>query len=194
MVGVLTIGAIALSVNTDKAAPVASGHHPAPNGPGNPYGAPEYGFGGYTSARLTIEIGAQWRVPRLSPHSSEGSATTWIAVQNSLRQFIQLGTFELMNNGVSQYQIFWSDVTVNFHPQNLLRVDAATRSPSRWSSPHAGSMSSTTTPTTNPRRSRSRTRAVRTSRPRSGSRRTRPSTVSRRTSPIPPSRRRPSRT
>jgi hypothetical protein len=124
IVGVLTIGAIALSVNTDKAAPIAIGHHPAPNSPGNPYGAPEYGFGGYTSARLTIEIGAQWRVPRLSPQSSEGSATTWIAVQNSLRQFIQLGTFEYKNNGVSRYQIFWSDVTVNFHPQNLLAVDA----------------------------------------------------------------------
>jgi hypothetical protein len=125
MVGVLSLAAIILSVNTDEARIVIAPHPPTkPNNPRNPYGAPEYGFGGYSSNRLTTEIGAQWRVPKISPESSEGNATTWIAVQNDLRQFIQLGTFENKNNGVAQYEIFWSDVSVDFHPQQLLEVNA----------------------------------------------------------------------
>ncbi len=125
VLGVLTLAALTLSVNTDKAAHIVTSYHRAkPHYPGNPYGAPEYGFGGYSSNRLTTEIGAQWRVPKISPQSSEGNATTWIAVQNDLRQFIQLGTFENKTNGVAQYQIFWSDVTVSFHPQQLLEVNA----------------------------------------------------------------------
>jgi hypothetical protein len=125
ILGALTLSAIIVSVDTDRAAYVATGRHPTtPHQHGNPYGAPEYGFGGYSSNRPTTEIGAQWRVPLLSATSIDGSATTWIAVQNAARQFIQLGTFEYKNNGLVQYQIFWSDVTVNFHPQNLLEVQA----------------------------------------------------------------------
>lgn len=122
IVGVLTLAAIIVSVNTDVARVVVAPH--PPHRSSNPYGAPEYGFGGYSSERQTTEIGAQWRVPRISPKSPEGNATTWIAVQNDLRQFIQLGTFENDNSGVPQYEIFWSDVTVSFHPQQLLEVNA----------------------------------------------------------------------
>jgi hypothetical protein len=124
MVGALTLAAIILSVNTDIARVVIAPHPPPPNHSSIPFGAPEYGFGGYSSDRRTTEIGAQWRVPRISSRSPQGNATTWIAVQNDVRQFIQLGTFENDNSGIPQYQIFWSDVTVNFHPQQLLEVSA----------------------------------------------------------------------
>ncbi len=123
LVGVLTLASIIVSVNTDKAARVSTTIHHRSN-PGNPFGSPEYGFGGYSVSKLTTEIGAQWRVPALDPRSSNGSASTWIAVQNDDRQFIQLGTTENMANGLALYGIFWSDVTVGFHPQQLLYVRA----------------------------------------------------------------------
>jgi hypothetical protein len=123
VLGALSLAAITVSVRTDKVAHITppKSHHPSKT---NPYGAPEYGFGGYTLDRLTSEIGAQWRVPAIATESSEGNATTWIAVQNEERQFIQLGTVENKNNGVAMYGIFWSDVTVGFHPQQLLEVNA----------------------------------------------------------------------
>lgn len=121
MLAVLSIAAITLSVRTDKAAHISPpSAHP---GPANPYGAPSYGFGGYSlEFQRTTEIGARWRVPALNPQSSAGNATTWIAVEDDKRQFIQLGTTEDKRNGVALYGIFWSDVAVDFHPQQLLEV------------------------------------------------------------------------
>jgi hypothetical protein len=123
VLGALSLAAITVSVRTDRAAHIVP---PKTNHPSraNPYGAPEYGFGGYSLSQLTSEIGAQWRVPAIAPQSSEGNATTWIAVQNEERQFIQLGTVENKNDGVAMYGIFWSDVAVGFHPQQLLEVNA----------------------------------------------------------------------
>jgi hypothetical protein len=116
--GVLSLAAITVSVRTDKAARIAtsSTHR------GNPFGAPEYGFGGYSVSELTTQIGAQWRVPAIEQESGDGNASTWIAVQNSSRQFIQIGTTENKVDGVAMYAIFWSDVAVSFHPQQLLDV------------------------------------------------------------------------
>jgi hypothetical protein len=118
VLAVLSLAAITLSVKTDKAAHILT-RQPSR---ANPYGAASYGFGGYTVNRLTTEIGAQWRVPAINPRSGNGNATTWIAVEDFQRQFIQLGTNENKNDGTSQYSIFWSDVAVNFHPQQLLEV------------------------------------------------------------------------
>jgi peptidase A4-like protein len=121
LVGVLSVAAIIVSVNTDVAARVAASRHPS--GPsGNPFGGPEYAFGGYSISVHTTEIGAEWRVPTIRPHSADGDASTWIAVQNFERDFIQIGTTENKVNGVALYGIFWSDVTVGFHPQQLLYV------------------------------------------------------------------------
>lgn len=122
LVGSLTFAAIVVSVKSDVAARVVPGATRLPGGQPNPYGAPSYGFGGYSVERVTTEVGAQWRVPRINAQSSDGNASTWIAVQNDERQFIQLGTFENKTNGVSEYSVFWSDVSVGFHPQTLLEV------------------------------------------------------------------------
>jgi peptidase A4-like protein len=120
VVGIVTLGAIAVSVHTDKAANVVSSTH-SPNKT-NPYGGAAYGFGGYTLYRFTSEIGAEWRVPAINTHSPDGDASTWIGVEDGDRQFIQLGTTEDKTNGVTMYGVFWSDVTVNFNPQQLLNV------------------------------------------------------------------------
>jgi hypothetical protein len=120
VVGVLTLGALALSVHTDKTAPlVTSTGHPTK---GNPFGAPSYGFGGYTLYRITTEIGAEWRVPAINAHSPDGDASTWLGVEDENRQFIQVGTTENQRAGVAMYGIFWSDVDVDFEPQQLLEV------------------------------------------------------------------------
>jgi hypothetical protein len=89
-----------------------------------PYGAAPYGFGGYQVGAHATEVGARWDVPTITPESSNGGASTWIGVQSSANQFIQLGTTEEKNDAVIQYEVFWSDVTVDFHPQQLLEVDA----------------------------------------------------------------------
>jgi hypothetical protein len=121
MVGALSVAAIIVSINTDVAARVATSRHPS--GPsGNPFGGPEYAFGGYSISQHTTEIGAEWRVPAISPRSADGDASTWIAVQNFERDFIQFGTTENKVNGVALYGVFWSDVTVGFSPQQLLYV------------------------------------------------------------------------
>ncbi len=120
VVGIVTLGAIALSLHTDKAAPLTTSTH-APSKT-NPYGGAAYGFGGYTLYRFTSEIGAEWRVPAINSHSPDGDASTWIGVEDANRQFIQLGTTEDKVNGVTTYGVFWSDVTVNFNPQQLLNV------------------------------------------------------------------------
>jgi hypothetical protein len=118
VLAVLTLAAITLSVKTDRAAHITAPHPSRVN----PYGAASYGFGGYTVNQLTTEIGAQWHVPAIDPRSGNGAATTWIAVEDFQRQFIQLGTNENKNDGTAVYSIFWSDVAVSFHPQQLLEV------------------------------------------------------------------------
>jgi hypothetical protein len=120
-VAILTLGALALSVHDDVAANVAASTRHG-GSKTNPYGGASYGFGGYTVYRFTSEIGAEWRVPAINTHSSDGDASTWIGVEDEHRQFIQLGTTENKVNGVSRYGVFWSDVTVNFNPQQLLNV------------------------------------------------------------------------
>ncbi len=62
-------------------------------------------------------------MPRIAAQSGDGNASTWIAAQSESQQFIQLGTTENKVDAVSQYEIFWSDVAVSFHPQQLLEVN-----------------------------------------------------------------------
>ncbi|HUZ42621.1 MAG TPA: G1 family glutamic endopeptidase [Acidimicrobiales bacterium] len=115
IVGLLTLLALEISLNANRG--------PSSRLPNQSYGAPSYGFGGYELTRPTTEVGAQWRVPRIAEQSGDGNASTWIAVQSEDEQFIQLGTSENKIDSVAQYEIFWSDVAVSFHPQQLLEVN-----------------------------------------------------------------------
>jgi hypothetical protein len=121
VVGVLTLAALALSVQTDNAATVATSttHR---SSKGNPFGGASYGFGGYTLYRFTSEIGAEWRVPAITEHSRDGDASTWIAVEDLKRQFIQIGTTENKMGGVATYGVFYSDDQWHFQPQQILSV------------------------------------------------------------------------
>jgi hypothetical protein len=121
VVGVLTLGALALSVHTDRAATIATSATHRSN-KGNPFGGASYGFGGYTLYRFTSEIGAEWRVPAINEHSRDGDASTWIAVEDLKRQFIQIGTTENEMGGVATYGIFYSDDQWHFQPQQVLSV------------------------------------------------------------------------
>lgn len=107
---VVTVWAMALSLSSTTSA--------------NPVGGPEFGFGGYRLQSPTTEIGAQWSVPAITGHSIDGGASTWIAVQNAQRQFIQIGTVENSFGDQALYNIFWSDVAVGFHPQKALTVNS----------------------------------------------------------------------
>jgi hypothetical protein len=115
VLGLLTLLALEISLY-----PNSRSSSPLPN---QSYGAPSYGFGGYELIRPTTEVGAQWRVPKIAAQSGDGNASTWIAAQSESQQFIQLGTTENKVDAVSQYEIFWSDVAVSFHPQQLLEVN-----------------------------------------------------------------------
>jgi hypothetical protein len=88
---------------------------------------PGTGFGGYRWMNGPVtQISAQWRVPRILPTSSQGSASTWIGAQNQDGPpFIQLGTVEnKFDLFVPTYSAFWSDPDVGFHPQNFGAVGA----------------------------------------------------------------------
>jgi hypothetical protein len=115
IVGLLTLLSLEFSLN--------EGGGRSSRLPNQSYGAPSYGFGGYELIHATTEVGAQWRVPRIAAQSDNGGASTWVAAQNDNQQFIQLGTTENKIDSVAQYEIFWSDVAVNFHPQQLLEVN-----------------------------------------------------------------------
>lgn len=83
---------------------------------------PPTGFGGYQWYGDVTQVSAQWRIPTIRPSHAFEDASTWVGAQNEQggTPFIQLGTTE---NNVSvlgeQYQSFWSDPTVGFHPQVL---------------------------------------------------------------------------
>ncbi len=121
--GLLTTLAVAAAVLS-----VASNHSPTQNSSKRPtlkfVGAPSYGFGGYFARSQVSEVGAQWRVPAIAKNSATGAASTWIGAQVGLKHFIQLGTTENKLFGEPLYNVFWSDVTVGFHPQNLVDVAA----------------------------------------------------------------------
>ena len=83
---------------------------------------PPTGFGGYKWYGAVTQISAQWRIPTIRPSRTFEDASTWVGAQNERggAPFIQLGTTE-NNVGVlgEQYQSFWSDPKVGFHPQVL---------------------------------------------------------------------------
>jgi Peptidase A4 family len=88
---------------------------------------PSTGFGGYRwwGADVT-QISAQWRVPTITESSAAGSASTWIGAQNSNggAPFIQLGTVENLFAAMGpNYEAFWSDTAVGFHPKPLIPVE-----------------------------------------------------------------------
>jgi hypothetical protein len=81
---------------------------------------PPTGFGGYKLDQAVREIGATWRVPEISSKSPGGHASTWIGVQSSDGDFIQLGVTEDQTlNETPVYQAFWSDTSMRFEPQFL---------------------------------------------------------------------------
>ncbi|HEX5266956.1 MAG TPA: hypothetical protein VFW24_09285 [Acidimicrobiales bacterium] len=73
--------------------------------------------------------------------STVGHASTWIGVQSTREEFIQIGTVEdeVLAGTRPIYAAFWSDVSVGFHPQPLgivepgdvIRVDMS-QVPSGW--------------------------------------------------------------
>jgi hypothetical protein len=97
------------------------------NGSGGPshrpkaFGAPSYGFAGYTELANVNQISAHWRVPFivLGPNPVVGGASTWIAAQSVDGHFIQLGAAENVVGYAHTFNVFWSDPVVHFHPQSL---------------------------------------------------------------------------
>jgi hypothetical protein len=92
-------------------------------------GSPDYHFGGYRWFGPVSEISASWREPRIRNASSseDAHASTWIGVQPQAGgpPFIQLGTLEDVGySGIAAYRVFWSDTSVDFHPQVVGSVHA----------------------------------------------------------------------
>ena len=86
---------------------------------------PANGFGGYQWDGRVTSTSSTFRVPTISANST-GDASTWIAADDgSFSHFIQLGvTEDSFSPGAAQYEAFWSDVAVGFHPHSLGLVRA----------------------------------------------------------------------
>lgn len=97
-------------------------------GAAKPVYGPPWGFGGYydTTAGPVSSIGATWRVPRISPSSGAGVASTWIAADNGRGNFIQLGLIESATTSGSRtdrkYTAFWSDTDLHDLGHTLMPV------------------------------------------------------------------------
>jgi hypothetical protein len=114
---VLSLFAVIVSLHTNG----SSGQSTRPKA----FGAPSFGFAGYSDVATVEQISARWRVPFLDTKSTLGSASTWIAAQSFDGHFIQLGTTEDSGFGApSIFRVFWSDPVVQFHPQSLGTVAA----------------------------------------------------------------------
>jgi hypothetical protein len=77
------------------------------------------GFGGYAAPGSVTEISATWTVPTITENSQPGHASTWVGVQNSAGDFIQLGTTEDNTPTGAEYIAFWSDTDAGFLPRNI---------------------------------------------------------------------------
>ncbi len=111
--GVLSLLAVVVSLHT--------------NGSGQrqkAFGAPSYGFAGYTAVTTVNQISARWRVPFITSTPIFGAASTWIAAQSNDGHFIQLGTTENVVGLDRTFNVFWSDPVVHFEPQSLGLVAA----------------------------------------------------------------------
>jgi hypothetical protein len=98
----------------------ATSKHSEPTAFGSKTTYPSTGFGGYSWKGDVREISATWLVPKISVHSHEGYAGTWIGVEGPNNLFIQIGTLEERQyNGHDRYEAFWSDTPFQFHAQNL---------------------------------------------------------------------------
>lgn len=90
-----------------------NGHRP------RAFGAPSYGFAGYTQPATVSQISARWRVPFFAPNAYFGAASTWVAAESSDGHFIQLGTTENVTGRTQSFNVFWSDPVVHFEPQSI---------------------------------------------------------------------------
>jgi len=82
-------------------------------------------FAGYEWIGPVHTVSAEWRVPKITLLNSSDSST-WIGVESPSGAFVQIGTTEdsspqsdILNGGLAVDQGFWSDDTVEFHPQLL---------------------------------------------------------------------------
>jgi hypothetical protein len=117
LLAVLSLFAIKVSLDSHHAR--ASGH-PRPKA----FGAPSFGFAGYSDYVTTSQISARWRVTRIAANSNQGNASTWIAAESPDGHFIQIGTTEDFQGPTDVYNVFWSDPVVHFAPQYLGSVGA----------------------------------------------------------------------
>ena len=102
-------------------APIARAGSQSPPSDFLTFPSPQVGFGGYNWYGDVKQIGATWIVPTIFKSSRAGNAATWIGAQNDNgNNFIQLGTLEERDvTGITLYQAFWSDTSVNYVPQPL---------------------------------------------------------------------------
>jgi hypothetical protein len=84
-------------------------------------------FAGYDWIGPVSTVAAEWRVPKITLLNTSDSST-WIGVQSPTGGFVQIGTTEdstpaldAFNGGSAVDQGFWSDDTVEFHPQRFDR-------------------------------------------------------------------------
>jgi hypothetical protein len=117
VLAVLSLFAIKVSLDSHH---TRASTHPRPKA----FGAPSFGFAGYTDYVTTSQISAQWRVPRIAANSNQGNASTWIAVESPDGHFLQIGTTEDFEGPTDEYNVFWSDPVVHFSPQYLGHVGA----------------------------------------------------------------------
>jgi hypothetical protein len=88
------------------------------------------GFAGYQAEGLVHDVAASFTVPAILPGSPPGDASTWIGVSTEGGEFIQVGVTEHLGASQNSFPIFdafWSDTSLNYHPQALESIQPTDR-------------------------------------------------------------------
>jgi len=92
---------------------------------------PQQTLAGYASFEQVRSVQGSWSVPIVLGGPADSVAATWIGAQApgafAHAPFIQVGVQEAYDGNDSNFQAFWSDSHLAFHPVNLFAVNAGDR-------------------------------------------------------------------
>jgi hypothetical protein len=95
------------------------------------------GFAGFIEERPVTSVSGSWKVPEVVGGPLNAEESTWVAVQDPRKNFIQIGTlYNAPHFGGPSYEAFWSSSQLGFHPKRLFDLnfgDVVTASISRAS-------------------------------------------------------------
>jgi hypothetical protein len=84
-------------------------------------------FAGYFLDQPFTSLSASWSIPTVLDASYNSGASTWIGAEDNQGHFIQVGVLENTLLGETYDQAFWTDSSLNYHPEEIFNAAAGDR-------------------------------------------------------------------